>query len=209
MADYYEVESNGRGGFTVTPRNNSGCLPAIIFVLIVALVFLFSQCGGKENFSNNSSSVENMKDNSLVSMVGADGTLALFSAPYSRSMDSGIELISDSYDHTDLDGRTHDKCYVLLCKGNNQGVVYELDGAFSKLTGELYAQNAGTVCWLEFYNGDSLLFSTEKLSEDNPSCHVNVNVSNVNFLTIYFCSEDMENPMYDSGWLITENFILQ
>lgn len=209
MADYYEVESNGRGGYTVTPRENSGCLPAIIFVLIVAIVSLFSQCSGKNNYSDNGSSGEYAKDSSLVSMVGADGKLALFSAPYSRSMDNGITLVSDSYDHTDLEGRTHDKCYVLLCDGDQCGVIYELDGAFSKLTGELYAQNEGTVCWLEFYDGDSLLFSTEKLSEDNPSCHVNVNVSNVNLLTIYFCSEDMGNPMYDSGWLITENFILQ
>ena len=209
MADYYEVESNGRGGYTVTPKENSGCLPAIIFVLIVAIVSLFSQCGKKSDYSNNSSSVENVKDNSLVSMVSADGKLALFSAPYSRSMDSGIELISDSYDHTDLEGRTHDKCYMLLCKGDQQGVVYELEGAFSNLTGELYAQNEGTVCWLEFYNGDSLICSTEKLSEDNPYCYVSVNVSNVDLLTINFCSEDMGNPMYDSGWLITENFILQ
>ena len=44
---------------------------------------------------------------------------------------------------------------------------------------------------------------------DNPSCRVNVNVSNVEFLTIYFCAENMGNPMYDSGWLITENFIIR
>ena len=39
---------------------------------------------------------------------------------------------------------------------------------------------------------------------DNPSCRVNVE-----FLTIYFCAEYKGNPMYDSGWLITENVVIR
>ena len=211
MADYYDVEPNGRGGFTVTPQENSGCLPALIFALIVAIVCLFNQCSGGHT-TGATSSDEAPINNSIINQVDANGELSLFSIPYSRSMDKGVELVSGGkYDHTDLDGRTHPKPYVLNCEGfHEQGLVYNIEGAFSQLTGELYAQNEGTECWLEFYNGDSLLFVTEKLSDNNTSCHVNVNVSNVELLTIYLCSEiEGRGHMQQQGWLIAENFKLK
>lgn len=54
MADYYDVESNGDGSYTVTPRDNPGCL-SVFGVIIFILVFgaILTRCNNNSNPSSN------------------------------------------------------------------------------------------------------------------------------------------------------------
>ena len=209
MADYYDVEVKSDGSMRVTPRENAGCgtvVGVIILMLILSIIFSFSDDSSDLSYTEANN---HQKDNSVENGYRIDaladltGEVDIFDAPVSKINQGGIEIVSySSYEHTDLDGDLHRGCYMLLCEGEDYYVSYKLNGKFSKLTGRLYAQTAGAKCWLEFYNGSTLIYSTPYLSEIDVSCTVNIDVSDIDVLTIYLCSDD------DFGWLIAKDFVL-
>lgn len=66
-------------------------------------------------------------------------------------------------------------------------VRYDLGGKYSSLEGTIYLEEdgAGDYVWLEFYDGEDFLYSTEKLDSGNYTVSFSFDISGVEFLTIY------------------------
>ncbi len=65
MADYYEVQSRGDGSYTVTPRENSGCLTGIGIVVFVLILGLFGRWFGWFDSSSTDGSHTNTQGTSF------------------------------------------------------------------------------------------------------------------------------------------------
>lgn len=113
-----------------------------------------------------------------------------------------------SSSETDSAGWKHEDCYMLACGYDDEWIRYELDGEYSTLKGNIYSGEdyyvVGEVSkWLEFYDGEDFLFSTEKLSDDSPSTYFEYDVKDVQYLTVHLRSTG-------DGWgyIIADDIIL-
>lgn len=66
-------------------------------------------------------------------------------------------------------------------------VRFELEGKYSQIEGTIYLEEdgAGDYVWLEFYDGEDFLYSTEKIDTSNYKVSFSFDISGVNYLTIY------------------------
>jgi len=219
MADYYDIEDRGDGSFRVTPQDNPGCGSVIaFFIFIIIAGFFVTHCDNAKSTTDSSGSTsesyyieyeETFLGDSSPLPNAEENSTKLFDLSPARIKQDTINILSFSkYEHTDLDGYLYKDCYLLLCDGNDYCVSYKLNGEYTKLTGRLHAQNEGCICWLEFYSGDSLIYKTPHLSEDNVSCDIEIDITDVDLLSIYFCSDLSVDSLWTSGWLISEDFII-
>ena len=111
--------------------------------------------------------------------------------------------------YSDADGNllSHPHHY-LVCSDNDSNryfVTYALNGAYTKISGTLYASSVYDACWLEFYDENNrLLCSTIVLGgeRNTKSCSVIVNVTGVNYLTIKMCAK--YNPSNGNHGIISK-----
>ena len=114
----------------------------------------------------------------------------LFTLPvYSMSGRNIVNPVSFEADLLDVEGYHHKNCYQLLCSNSSSDPAYqrwELEGEYSKVDGTIYMRegNPGSF-WLEFYDGEELIYTTERLSVESTSVSFSVDVTGVNFLTMY------------------------
>ncbi len=114
----------------------------------------------------------------------------LFTLPvYSMSGRNIVNPVSFEADLLDVEGYHHKNCYQLLCSNSSSDPAYqrwELEGEYSKVDGTIYMRegNPGSF-WLEFYDGEELIYTTERLSAESTSVSFSVDVTGVNFLTMY------------------------
>ena len=129
--------------------------------------------------------------------------------PYSRDNFSS-DTLYHSKKAKDGKGYQHEDCFILYAdKRGNRYLRYELGGRYSTLTGSFYARDDdGAQLWVEFYNGDTLLYVTPKLNSEAASVDFTLDVSGVEYLTVrprmgHFCSSMLSES------IITDQFILQ
>lgn len=146
------------------------------------------------------------EDESTTSNNGGFGsnsrTVRLFDLPvYSDDGNNAVstltyysEAVKDSL------GYKHEDCYgVCTSTTRSRYIRYDLNGKYATLSGTIYSRDGG-VAWLEFYDGEEFLFSTNRLSESNPVVEFEFDIAGVEYLTVYPCRES-----YDKGsWVITE-----
>ena len=116
---------------------------------------------------------------------------------------------------TDLKGYNHYTYNHILCAGNSKDengthyfVTIKLDGSFSKISGNLYAQANDNYCWLEFYSQNTLIYTTDIVSKTNPVVPVDINVTGINELTVYLC-RDNNQTIPANGWIYSDLLVLK
>ena len=109
---------------------------------------------------------------------------------YSISEPGLFYVYSTATEVMDIKGYKHENVVyseTYASNDTNQGYVrYELKGKYSTLEGTIYLKDgSGDYVWLEFYDGEDFLYSTEKLNSDNYKVTFTFDISGVNYLTIY------------------------
>lgn len=120
---------------------------------------------------------------------------------YSHSIISDMRYVATANDKC---GYVHENCYVSFT--HDSWVRYELGREYSTITGQIYAHSLcyhGSA-WLEFYDGDSLIFTTDKLNDSSNSVTFSFDVSCVDNLKVVFCNEGL---LYN--WVIADQVLLQ
>ena len=126
-----------------------------------------------------------------------DRTINLFDLPIYSSSYSTSEPSFES-DYLDISGYHHENCYILWGDRNNNWVRYDLGGNYSKLSCKLYgSHNSYGNTYVEFYDGDEFLGSTARMNQENPSTEYELDITGVEYLTIYCKGES-----YDSSHVI-------
>lgn len=116
------------------------------------------------------------------------------------SSESGVGGISPVDEIKDSKGYMHNNCYQIC--GNTRGQYYyrwDLDGQYTVLKGHVYVRDkTSDPYWLEIYDGDTLLYTTDRFTDE---CMFEYDISNVKYLTIkpYYYS------IYDNCWLIADS----
>lgn len=152
-----------------------------------------------------------------VTTVAEPDVLLLFDLPAYYILEDSYAVApiipSESLDpNFDVDGWKHENYNQILCdrngdisEGTNNYVRYELSGKYSRITGNLYAADKTNVCWLEFYDENNRhLGSSSIINSENTSCSVDIDISGVDYLTVYLCA-DVSGM--DSSWIFSELMI--
>lgn len=142
---------------------------------------------------NSSAETDNTQDDeeSNGGHKKGDRTINLFELPiYSSTYEPGFES-----DCLDISGYHHENCYMMW-SGKNEWVRYDLDGKYSKLSCKLFSyHNSYGNVYVEFYDGEEFLGSTERINEDNPSTEYELDITGVKYLTIH-CKGESYNSTF-------------
>ena len=111
---------------------------------------------------------------------------------YKNSLDHCFSFCSSV---EDARGYKHNDCYVIkVHSGNRSWIRYELNGNYKTLCGTFYRDKPSfsgysDASWIEIYDGDEWIYTTDKLTENNQTIELNLDISGVQYLTLYFRSE--------------------
>lgn len=231
MAQEYEVRPDGNGGWTIGPKTMGcgGVIAVVVFFIILALIIKAcdSDYSTNDDYADpNDVSISSGVEGEENYYVGGESTegkttveepdeLLLFDLP-------AYYILEDSYavapiipsenleTRFDVDGWKHEKYNQILCdnngkisEGTTNYVRYELNGKYSRITGSLFATHKTNVCWLEFYDENNRhLGSSSVINSENTSCSVDIDVSGVNYLTVYLCAADTSYSAH--RWIFSE-----
>jgi len=115
-------------------------------------------------------------------------TLDLLSFPaYSSSDSAAIAHLQYEAEILDFDNWKHENCYQICCGFSDDCFRrWELNGGYSEVTGTVYMrQGNSNSYWLEFYDGEQLIFTTPRLSATNTKVEFSFDVTGVEYLTMY------------------------
>ena len=122
--------------------------------------------------------------------AAATRTISLLSLPeYSSSDSSAVGHLSYEADIEDIDGWRHKDCYSICCSRSESDPCFrrwELAGNYAEVSGTIYMRQ-GNSCsyWLEFYDGEQLIYTTPRLSSSATSVEFSFDVTGVEYLTMY------------------------
>lgn len=103
----------------------------------------------------------------------------------------------------DVDGWKHSDCYEFFGSPYREWVRYEINGKYSTIKGTIYDMNdSGGAGWLEFYDGDDFLAATKKVGDGTTSTEFEIDITGVQFLTVYFCATQ------DGTWMIADDIVM-
>ncbi len=133
-----------------------------------------------------------------------DTQVNLLDLPFYSTSEDYNDPFEYETDIQDLDGWRHKDCYSVLCT-YDEGIDacftrWELDGAYNTLCGTICLRDK-SVNWLEFYDGNDLIYTTDKISEENTSTSFEIDVRDVEYLTMYCYSDQV-------SWIIADDIIL-
>lgn len=116
---------------------------------------------------------------------------------------SKADMIYYCAEDTDADGWKHTDCYCIAGLDYENWLRYEVNGNYTTISGNLYASysNYGSG-WLEFYDGENFLAATPKISSENTSTEFEIDITNVEYLTVRSCSNTSQY------WMIADDILL-
>lgn len=160
-----------------------------------------SECGksyreAKESNNNdkNENNIHTDKEESKSINITKPRTVPLFGLEYysEKGMYSGVKKIMYVSDTVDCDGWKHEDCYEIVGGTSKYYYIrYELNGKYSVINGELFAGKNFSEYdygYLEFYDGEDLIATTQQISRENSSTEFEIDVEGVEFLTVYIYS---------------------
>lgn len=135
-------------------------------------------------------------------------TLQLLALPAYSSSDSPAIFHNEYKGETmDIAGWKHEDCYEICCSASKNEPYYrrwELNGDYREVSGTIYMkQGASTSYWLEFYDGEQLIFTTPRLSDQSHSVEFTFDVTGVEYLTMYGCREGSSG-----SWIIADDILI-
>ncbi|MBR5792114.1 MAG: hypothetical protein IKY34_03275 [Ruminiclostridium sp.] len=112
--------------------------------------------------------------------------ISLLSLPVYSSNGTSVSYEADI---EDIDGWRHKDCYQICCSHSETSPNFrrwELAGNYSEVSGTIYMRQ-GNSCsyWLEFYDGEQLIYTTPRLSSSTTSVDFSFDVTGVEYLTMY------------------------
>lgn len=103
----------------------------------------------------------------------------------------------------DVDGWKHNDCYMICGSTSEAWARYEVDGKYTTVSGNLYdANSAGGSGWLEFYDGEDFLAATPKVDNETTSIEFEIDITDVEYLTVHFRSTKA------GTWMIADDIVL-
>ena len=106
-------------------------------------------------------------------------------------------------EETDVDGWKHNDCYKICGSTSEAWARYEVDSKYTTVSGKIYdANSAGGSGWLEFYDGEDFLAATPKVDNETTSIEFEIDITDVEYLTVHFCSTEA------GTWMIADDIIL-
>ncbi len=135
-------------------------------------------------------------------------TLPLLSLPaYSSSDSAAISHVYYKAEVMDIGGWKHEDCYEICCSESKNEPSYrrwELGGDYAEVSGTIYMrQGASTSYWLEFYDGEQIIFTTPRVSKESPSAEFSFDVTGVEYLTMYGWRDGSTG-----SWIIADNIYI-
>ena len=113
----------------------------------------------------------------------------LFDMPIYSDNNANVEYMDVVMDSK---GYKHENCYIVFANSVPKDdhwetyFRYDLDGKYSMLKGSIYLAKYGVdVAWVEFYDGEDFLFSTNKINSENYCVDFEFSITGVDYLTIY------------------------
>lgn len=181
-------------------RKNFTCR-GICWILIILLCCSMCGCQLKEDEREKESASSGITQKPETVKVNLFGLKAY--SDKNVISGSGVQRLTHSNEEIDVDGWKHTDCYKLCGSEQDAYIRYELKGQYSKLTGNLYDSNsAGGAGWLEFYDGEKLIYTTERIGGSTTKTEFEFDISGVEFLTVYFRATE------SGTWMIADDIIL-
>lgn len=166
-------------------------------------VFTCKKCGDSYREVVPSAGKQQAEEESNGGFGKSSRTVRLFDLPVYSKSENTVSFLEYVSDDTDTNGYRHSNCYMIAANSIRNGTYlrYDLAGEYSTLSGKIYQLRGNTgVMWLEFYDGDEFLFSTDKLNDENKSVEFEFDISGVEYLTVY-----AERESYIDGiWIIAD-----
>ena len=156
-----------------------------------------SECGKsyREAKDGNNDDGDKEKEESKSINITKPRTVPLFGLEYysEKNMYSGVvRSIRYESETIDCDGWKHEDCYEIIGSTSKYSYLrYDLDKKYSVINGELFAGknfSAYGYGYLEFYDGEDLIATTQQIGRNNVSTEFEVDVEGVEFLTVYIYS---------------------
>lgn len=118
-------------------------------------------------------------------------------------LSGSVGLLEYESEAIDVEGWKHSDCYRICGSKYEAWVRYELDGKYSTIFGKLYdANDSGGSGWLEFYDGDDFLAATPKVDSTSTSAEFEIDITDVEFLTVHFRATEA------GTWMIADDIVL-
>ena len=123
---------------------------------------------------------------------------------YYSSDSPAISHLAFEPERLDYEGYRHTNCYIICCSPSDDGCYrrWNLSSQYSTLSGSItMLQGGDNSYWLEFYNGNDLIYKTDRLSSTNTTVKFSFNIAGVNDLTMRsYCSLGGLN----GSWIIAD-----
>lgn len=127
----------------------------------------------------------------------------LFDLPVYSYKDGYVDSLCYRAEETDVDGWKHKDCYIICGSEYERWYRYELNGKYSTVSGIIYDYaSSGGSGWLEFYDGEDFLAATSKVDNETTSIEFEIDITDVEYLTVHFRSTDA------GTWMIADDIIL-
>lgn len=106
-------------------------------------------------------------------------------------------------EETDVDGWKHTDCYMICGSTSEAWARYEVNSKYTTVSGRIYdANSAGGSGWLEFYDGEDFLAATPKVDNETTSIEFEIDITDVEYLTVHFRSTKV------GTWMIADDIVL-
>ena len=127
----------------------------------------------------------------------------LFDLPVYSCEDGYVDSLCYRAEETDVDGWKHKDCYIICGSEFERWYRYELNGKYSTVSGTIYDYaNSGGSGWLEFYDGKDFMAATPKVDNETTSIEFEIDITNVEYLTVHFRSTEA------GTWMIADDIVL-
>lgn len=127
----------------------------------------------------------------------------LFDLPVYSYKDGYVDSLCYRAEETDADGWKHKDCYIICGSEYERWYRYELNGKYSTASGAIYDYaSSGSSGWLEFYDGEDFLAATPKVDNETTSIEFEIDITDVEYLTVHFRSTDA------GTWMIADDIVL-
>ncbi len=205
--DYHDEHGNYKGWSETTPDPNGGggwVIGGIIMLLVLALIL--NKCVDLDSESDYEEHELNGSDSSEISEFKYENNAILFDLPIVCEKNTA-NSISFRKEAEDIKGYSHRNCYQLIGTERERYIGFGLNGNYKTLSGSLYStndENDEDVVWLDFYDGETLIYTTQKISRVVYSTQFCIDISGVQNLIVHFRSNSSNNL---SG-MIAESFVL-
>ncbi len=221
MAEY-EIRKDG-DKIKIEPEPNpfDTIYSFLVFVIMAALIgFLLSRCGGSS------------QEKTVASEEPVYGDVASFAEldfrdvyyPEEKEYRGAFTFSENSNVYgtkTDYLGQEHSSWCEALCSTDQYppATVFTIPDGFSTCSGTAYMREEyrfgyswekKILSWLEFYDGDRLIYSTEKIGyyADKASASFSFSVKGVSELKVVGRAENPETSFYDCEYLILDPFTI-